>query len=189
MLGSVPEEASAIIMAGRPLSQVATPMTPLRVGRERMRRRRTMAASLRKGSESSMPAVPWVRPSQGSVQAPAKGTQRCARSSRAASATRRPTSQWPVWKPSAIGVPSAARMPPWVLRIRNSGSSRCAGFQPMPAFWLRPKRLPEGWVSSISGERGREPCGPGAWVVTAPKSKPWVSRMDAAGSVGMARLL
>ena len=39
--------ASASIMAGRPLSQVATPMTPLRVGSERIRRRRTMAASLR----------------------------------------------------------------------------------------------------------------------------------------------
>ena len=42
-----PAEASAIIMAGRPLSQVATPRTPLRVGSERIRRRRTMAASLR----------------------------------------------------------------------------------------------------------------------------------------------
>ena len=39
--------ASAIIMAGRPLSQVATPITPRRVGSERMRRRKTMAASLR----------------------------------------------------------------------------------------------------------------------------------------------
>ena len=55
---SFPEDASAIIMAGRPLSQVAMPMTPLPVGRERMRRRSTMAASLRNGSESSMPVVP-----------------------------------------------------------------------------------------------------------------------------------
>ena len=39
--------ASAIIMAGRPLSQVATPITPRRVGSERMRRRKTVAASLR----------------------------------------------------------------------------------------------------------------------------------------------
>ena len=46
-LGSAPEEASAIIIAGRPLSQVATPSTPVRVGSERIRRRRTMAASLR----------------------------------------------------------------------------------------------------------------------------------------------
>ena len=47
MVGSGPEEARAIIMAGRPLSQVAMPITPLRVGSERMRRRSTMAASLR----------------------------------------------------------------------------------------------------------------------------------------------
>ena len=66
-------DASAIIIAGRPLSQVATPSTPLRVGSERMSRRSTMAASLRNGSESIMPVVPCVRPSQGSVQAPAKG--------------------------------------------------------------------------------------------------------------------
>ena len=39
--------ASAIIMAGRPLSQVATPSTPLRVGSERISRRKTIAASLR----------------------------------------------------------------------------------------------------------------------------------------------
>ena len=96
MLGVAPQEASAIIIAGRPLSQVATPITPRRVGSDRISRRSTIAASLRKGSESSMPAVPWVRPSHGSVQAPAKGTQRCVRSSRAASATSSPTSQWPV---------------------------------------------------------------------------------------------
>ncbi len=40
-------DASAIIMAGRPLSHVATPSTPRRVGSERIRRRSTIAASLR----------------------------------------------------------------------------------------------------------------------------------------------
>jgi len=39
--------ARAIIMAGRPLSQVATPTTPLQVGSERMSRRSTRLASLR----------------------------------------------------------------------------------------------------------------------------------------------
>ena len=58
MVGVFPDEASAIIMAGRPLSQVAMPITPLPVGSERISRRSTMAASLRKGSESSMPVVP-----------------------------------------------------------------------------------------------------------------------------------
>jgi hypothetical protein len=40
-------DANAIIIAGRPLSQVATPNTPLRVGSERISRRNTCAASLR----------------------------------------------------------------------------------------------------------------------------------------------
>ena len=38
---------SAISIAGSPLSQVAMPRTPERVGRERIRRRKTMAASFR----------------------------------------------------------------------------------------------------------------------------------------------
>ena len=39
--------ASAIIIAGKPLSQVATPITPFRWGRERTNRRNTIAASFR----------------------------------------------------------------------------------------------------------------------------------------------
>jgi len=39
--------ASAIIIAGKPLSHVAMPITPARMGSERTRRRKTMAASLR----------------------------------------------------------------------------------------------------------------------------------------------
>jgi hypothetical protein len=56
-------DASAIMVAGRPLSQVATPITARRVGSERIRRRKTIAASLRYGRESNMPWVPWERPS------------------------------------------------------------------------------------------------------------------------------
>ena len=41
------EPARAIIIAGSPLSQVAIPSTPLRRGSERIKRRKTMAASLR----------------------------------------------------------------------------------------------------------------------------------------------
>jgi hypothetical protein len=59
--------ATAIIIAGRPLSQVPMPTTPIRVGNDRMSRPSTIAASLRYGSESIMPVVPWVRPSHGSV--------------------------------------------------------------------------------------------------------------------------
>ena len=61
-------------MAGSPLSQVAIPSTPLRRGSDRIKRRKTMAASLRYGRLSIIPAVPWVRPSQGSETMPANGT-------------------------------------------------------------------------------------------------------------------
>jgi hypothetical protein len=88
--------ASAIIIAGSPLSQVATPKTPLPVGRERINRENTLAASLRYGSESNIPFVPWVRPSQGSVQYAAKGIAPRAFNSFAAASINKPTSQWPV---------------------------------------------------------------------------------------------
>ncbi len=138
-----------------------------------------------KGRESSMPVVPWVRPSQGSVQAPAKGMASRDFRVMAASATSAPSSQWPVWKPRAMGVPSAARRPPWVLRIRTSEPSSFCGSQPMPAFWLRPKRLPEGAVSSISGVMGSRPRGPGAWVATSSSLSVVVSRTEARVMVGM----
>ena len=65
--------ASAIIIAGRPLSQVAIPTTPTRCGNERISRRITMAASLRYGSESNIAVVPCDRPSHGSETKPANG--------------------------------------------------------------------------------------------------------------------
>ncbi len=154
------------------------PITPLPVGSERIRRRSTIAASLRKGRESSIPAVPCVRPSHGSVQAPAKGTACRAFNSRAASATSKPTSQCPVWKPRAMGSPFSARSPPCVLRIRNSGSSSRSGFQPIPAFCVRPKRFPEGCVSSISDVRGNVPAGPRACVATLRRPGSAVSSTD-----------
>jgi hypothetical protein len=46
-LGSSRIATSASIIAGSPLSQVATPSTPARVGSDRMSRRNTSAASLR----------------------------------------------------------------------------------------------------------------------------------------------
>ena len=55
----------------------------------RISRRITWAASLRYGSESYIPAVPCVRPSQGSVTAPANGTQRSFWNSSAAASIRR----------------------------------------------------------------------------------------------------
>ena len=89
--------ASAIIVAGSPLSHEATPSTPRQVGSERISRRITIAASLRYGSESSIPAVPLVRPSHGSLTAAANGIAPSEDISRAAASTSRPISQWPVW--------------------------------------------------------------------------------------------
>ena len=74
MPGRWPHPASASIMAGRPLSQVAMPITPARPGSDRIRRRKMTAASLRYGRLSNIPAVPCVRPSHGSLQYAANGT-------------------------------------------------------------------------------------------------------------------
>ena len=46
----------------------------------------------------------------------------------------------------------------------------------MPAFWLRPKRSPEGQCRSISSVSGRAPCGPSAFVLTSSQSSPGESR-------------
>ena len=131
--------ARAIIMAGNPLSQEAIPMTPLAVGNERVSRLKTCAASLRYGRESSMPGVPMLRPSQGSVQNMAKGNAFSSRISLAASRTRLVNSKWPMCRPRAMGVPSGSRMPPAVDRIANCLRRSSAGSHPMPAFWLMAK--------------------------------------------------
>ena len=88
--------ASAIIIAGSPLSHVAMPSTPARTGSERIRRRKMIAASLRYGRLSNMPSVPCVRPSHGSEQYAANGTTPRRFNSLAAASTSRPISQWPV---------------------------------------------------------------------------------------------
>jgi hypothetical protein len=106
------QPASAIIIAGNPLSQVATPRTPRRCGKDRINRRKTVAASFRYGSASIIPRVPWVLPSHGSLTNPANGVAPAARMRPAAASASSPTSQWPVWYPSATGVPSGFRIPP-----------------------------------------------------------------------------
>src|ERR1700733_4868640 len=42
-----------------------------------------------------------------------------------------------------MGRPSSALTPPCVLRIKNSGSRRRSGSQPMPAFSLHARASPE----------------------------------------------
>src|SRR5436309_8742721 len=158
--------ASASIVAGSPWSHVATPITPDAVGRERINRRMTTAASLRYGRLSNIPVVPCVRPSQGSLQYAAKGIAPAARSVSAASRTSSPISQCPVWYPNATGLPSSLRRPPWVLTMTYCGPSRAWGLQPMPTFCVRPNRLPLGSSRNLSGVRGSRPAGP------SPASRP-----------------
>src|SRR5262245_20677744 len=66
-----------------------------------------------------------------------------------------------------MGVPSAARMPPWVLRIRNSLRPSFDGSQPIPASILKPNRSPDGRSINMWGVMGSDPCGPGALLRTS----------------------
>src|SRR5919108_2412452 len=113
-----------------------------------------------------MPVVPCMRPSQGSLQYAANGIAPAARSVSATPRTSSPISQCPVWYPSATGVPSAARSPPWVLTMTYWGPWSESGLQPMPTFCVNPNRLPLGSSRSMSGVRGSLPVGP------SPASRP-----------------
>src|SRR5207253_1226948 len=77
----------------------------------------------------------------------------------AAARTSSPISQCPVWYPSATGLPSSLRRPPWVLTMTYCGPPNDAGLQPMPTFCVRPNRLPLGSSRSMSGVSGSRPAG------------------------------
>src|SRR5437868_8811340 len=51
--------------------------------------------------------------------------------------------------------------------MRNGSRATAWGVQPMPAFWLRPNRSPEGQFRSISSVSGKVPWGPSALVFTS----------------------
>ena len=51
----------------------------------------------------------------------------------------------------------------------------------MPAFCVKPKRLPEGSVSSISAVSGSAPAGPGACVATRSRRASSVSSIELRG--------
>ena len=89
-------EASAIIMAGSPLSQVATPITPRRVGSERIRRRENGGGvvAIRQAVEHAGGALRAAVAGVGAISR--EGDCASALSSRAAASISRPTSQWPV---------------------------------------------------------------------------------------------
>ena len=131
-----------------------------------------------------MPVVPWVRPSQGSVQAPAKGVAR-----RLSFARRFGYQQahLPVAGVKTERDRRRRRRAQAAVRAENEefGIEKACGSQPMPAFWVRPKRLPEGSLSSISAVRGRTPAGPGECVATSSSLRVLVSRTEEREMVGM----
>jgi len=67
-----------------------------------------------------MPAVPCVRPSQGSVHAPAKGTARNVFQFARGFGHQQADLPMPGMEAKGNGSPFSARRPPCVLRIRNS---------------------------------------------------------------------
>ena len=69
--------------------------------------------------------------------------------------------------PGRSGRPSGARRPPCVLRIRKGSRATSLAVHPIPAFWVRPKRSPDGHSLSISPVSGSEPSGPSPAVVTS----------------------
>ena len=173
MPGRWPHPASASIVAGSPLSQVAMPITP-RPTRQRADQaphddRRVVA--IRQAVEHAgralgaavarIAAVGGKRHDARLAQRLGGGfdqqadlpVARC--DSRARSECRR-----------------ASRRPPCVLRIRTCALFTSAGFHPMPASWVMPNRLPLGSASSISGVIGRRPSGPWALVRVVASSSP-----------------
>ncbi len=70
---------------GVPYRRSRSPKPPYGAARDRIKRRKTIAASLRYGRLSIIPAVPWVRPSHGSETMPANGTTSSRLNSSAAS--------------------------------------------------------------------------------------------------------
>ena len=159
--------ASAIIIAGSPLSQVAIPSTPRRVGSERMRRRKTVAASLRYGRLSNIAGVP-------------ESARRTGRY------TKRRTESFPRERIHRRPLPSAGRLPS--DRCDNQGRS---AFHPVRGFHRGSRasgtpalrvsrrsspcrrsassrtRSPDGRSLSICGVSGSEPTGPAACVETS----------------------
>ena len=69
------------------------------------------------------------------------------------------------------GVPSSARTPPSVERIRNSSRPTLDASQPMPAFCDRPNTSPEGRSWRNASVSGRAPSGPAAVVSTWKRSR------------------
>ena len=151
--------ASAIIIAGRPLSQVATPSTPRRVGSERISRRNTMrrVVAVRQAVEHRRRAL---RAAVARVGARRRrtGSRRSRVNSSAAALHEQP--DLPVAgvvaerDRRAVGARGCRRA---CERIRNSLPPSAAGSQPMPAFCVQPNRSPRGRSRSISARQRQRP--------------------------------
>ena len=175
--------ASAIIIAGRPLSQVATPSTPRRVGSERISRRKhdrrvvAVGQAVHHAGRALRAAVARVGDEAG---------ERHRRRARSSSSRRRLHEQADLPVAGVIararsGVPSGARMPPCVLRIRNSGPRRRRGLPAHAGVLRQAEQVAAGRVAQQVGVSGRAPIGPAAWV--------WIASRSASGaSTGVGRV-
>ena len=166
--GSSCADASAIIMAGRPLSQVATPSTPRRVGSERIRRRK-----IDRGVVAIGQAVEHRRRS---LRTPvARIGARSGKGNRAgalelAGGRLHQQPDFPVAGVVAEGDGRSVRRADAAVRARASGTrGRRAPRAPTPCPHSASTRTGrrKGAPRNISSVRGNDPAGPGALVATS----------------------
>ena len=160
MPGRWPQPASASIMAGRPLSQVAMPITPARRGSDRIRRRIDdgRVVAVRQAVEHPGRALRAAVARVAAVRGERHDALRAQRLRRLADQQ----ADLPVAGVVAErdGRPSASRSPPCVLRMRYCGRPTSAGSQPIPAFWVMPNRWPLGSVEQHLRRDRQPPGGP-----------------------------
>ena len=160
--------ASAIIMAGRPLSQVATPITPRRVGSERISRRKhhggvvAVGQAVHHAGRALRAAVAGVGAEAGEGDA-ADALELLGR--RLHQQADLPVAGVVAERDRrAVGGADAAG---GAENQEFAADPAAAGFQPMPASCDQPNRSPLGASRSNSSVSGRAPAGPAAVVCTS----------------------
>ena len=162
------QPASAIIIAGRPLSHVATPITPRAASAANASA--AAARSPRRCGRAgcpSCPCVPCVRPSHGSVTKPANGIMR--RSAQRLGRGPHQQPDLPVARVVAEREGRAVRLANAALRAEDQELRLPErGGLPAHADVLRPAEdVPARPRQQVAGPSGSAPAGPGCAVVTS----------------------
>ena len=145
------------------------PARRCRVGSDRISRRKTIAASLRYGRLSNI-AGGALRSAVAGIGAVGRERDHARPPQLLAppppSAARPPSARCD--SPSAIGVPSGARMPPCVLQDEELAAAELRRL-PAHAGVLRPAEEIADWAARAASRRvsGSAPLGPGPWVLTS----------------------